>query len=93
MYLQNINLSHLCQVGALCAPHGRRPETEDDGTGDEGVESGVELGGDVGGVAEHAHHHGPLALEPLDDRRGEEHAGDHQGGVDDRQRPGAEFLL
>ena len=30
---------------------------------DEGVETGVELGRYVGGVAEHAHHQGPFHLE------------------------------
>ncbi len=89
----SLKLAYLRQVGALCAPHGCRAQSEDDGPRDEGVEGGVELGSDVGGVAEHADHHGPLALEALDDGRGQEHAGDHQGGVDDGQGPGAEASI
>ncbi len=84
--------SYLGEVRALCAPHGRCSHSQDDGGGDERVELRVELGGDVGGVAEHADHHGPLALEALDDGGGQEGAGDNQGGVDHRQGVGAEAV-
>ena len=55
-------VSYLCEVGTLGRPHGCRPQPQYKGGGEEGVELRVELGGYVGGVAEHAHHQRPLHL-------------------------------
>ena len=85
-------MTYLCEVGALGAPHGRGAESEDDGAGDEGEELGVELGADVGGVAEHGEDHRPLHSELLDHEGREEHARDDERRVDHRQRVGAETI-
>ena len=81
--LMNIYLpvSHLREVGALGRPHGCSPESKNKGCGQEGVELGIELSGDVGGVAEDAHHQSPLHRQLVNHDGGEEHAGEDQGGV------------
>ena len=55
-------VTDLSEVGALGRPEGGRPHPQDEGGGQEGVERGVELGRDVGGVAEDAQHQGPFNL-------------------------------
>ena len=85
-------MSNLCEVGALGRPHGCSTKTEDKGGGEEGVELWVELGGDVGGVAEDAHHQRPLHRQLVDHDRGQEHAGEDQGGVHHRVRPDAKAI-
>ena len=80
-------MSHLGEIGALGRPHGSSTKTKDEGGWKEGVELGVELGCDVGGVAEHTHHQGPLHRQLVDHDRGQEHAGQDQGGVHHRVRP------
>ena len=92
LQLIRIQFKYLREIGTLCAPHGRRAHPQDDGTRDEGVELGGDHGAEVGGVAEHAEDHGPLDGEDLDDVGGQEHAGQHQGGVDHAQRPGAQTV-
>lgn len=78
--------------GTTKAYHWGCAEAEDDGARDEGVERGVELGRDVGRVGELADDDGPLALEGLDEDRGEEHAGEDESSVDggqgSRSQPG-----
>ena len=74
-------VSHLGKIGALGRPHGSSTKTKDEGGWKECVELGVELGRDVGGVAEHTHHQGPLHRQLVDHDRGQEHAGQDQGGV------------
>ena len=80
-------VSHLGEIGALGRPHGSSTKTKDEGGWKECVELGVELGRDVGGVAEHTHHQGPLHRQLVDHDRGQEHAGQDQGGVHHRVRP------
>ena len=82
-------MSHLCEVGAFGGPHGCCTKTKDKGGGKEGVELWVELGGDVGGVAEDAHYQSPLHRQLVNHDRGQEHAGEDEGGVHHRVRPDA----
>ena len=74
-------VSDLGEVGALCSPQRRRTEPENNCGGEEGVVLGVELGGDVGGVAEDAHHHGPLHRHLLDQDGGDKHAGEGECSI------------
>ena len=62
----------------MCKRH--RPERR-------GSDLGVELGGDVGGVAEDGGHHCPLQRQLGNDQGGDEEAGEDEGGVDDHARP------
>ena len=89
---QLLPVSHLCEVGTLGRPHGCSTKTKHKGCGEEGVELRVELGSDVGGVAEDAHHQRPLHRQLVDHDRGEEHAGEDQGGVHHRVRPDAKAI-
>ena len=84
---------YLSQVGALGRPHGRGAQAEDDGARDERAERRVELGADVGAVAQLAAHDGPLAAEFGDEPRRHEHARHHDGGVQHRQRRHAQAVL
>ena len=52
-----------------------------------GSDLGVELGGDVGGVAEDGGDHGPLQRQLGDDQGGGEEAGKDERGVDDDTGP------
>ena len=74
-------VSHLCEVGTLGGPHWCCTKPKHKGGGQKGVELWVELGGDVGGVAEDAHHQSPLHRQLVNHDGGEEHAGEDQGGV------------
>lgn len=80
-----IHLPHLRQVGGLGRPHGRSTHTHKDTGGDQSVEAGEELEGNVGGIAEHTADQGPLDGQLPDDQCGQEDAGHHQGGVDGAQ--------
>jgi len=88
-----IHLSHLRQIGGFGCPHGCSAHTHQDAGGHQGVESREELEGDVGGIAEHAADQGPLDRQFPDDQRGQEDAGDHQGGIDRTQRDCAQTIL
>ena len=85
-------MTDLSEVGALGRPEGGRPHPQDEGGGQEGVERGVELGRDVGGVAEDAHHQGPLHLQLLDEDAGHEAAGEDEAGVDCGVGPGPQVI-
>ena len=74
---------HLSEVGALGRPHWGRSKTENNCSGEESVELWIELGADVGGVAEDARNQSPLHCHLLDHDGGDEHAGEDQGGVED----------
>ena len=76
-------MSHLGKIGALGRPHGSSTKTKDYCCRKKCVELGVELRGDVGGVAGDADHQGPLHRQLLDHDGGDEHAGEDQGGVED----------
>ena len=80
-------MSHLGEIGALGRPHGSSTKTKDEGGWKECVELGVELGRDVGGVAEDAHHQGPLHLQLLDQDARHEAAREDEAGVDGGVRP------
>ena len=81
-------MSHLSKVGTLGWPHGSSTHAKDEGSGKQGVELRVELGGNVGGVAEDADHQGPLHLQPLDQDAWHEHAGEDQAGINSCIGPG-----
>ena len=83
-------ISDLVEVGALGRPQRSSSKTQDQSSGDESVELGVELRRHVGGVAEHAHHQGPLHLQVLDEDGGHEHAGEDEAGVHRSAGPGAQ---
>jgi hypothetical protein len=68
-------LGHLGEVSGLSGPQGGGPQPKHQGGGDEGVEAGVELGSDVGGVAEHTHHQRPLHLQVYQDDEIRNHSG------------------
>ena len=91
-FLSDFHDVDLVQVGALGGPHGGGSQAEYEGSGDEGVELGVELSGHVGRVAEDADHQGPLDLEPLDEDAGHEHAGEDQAHVHRSGGPGAQVV-
>ena len=52
-----------------------------------GLDLGVELGSNIGGVAEDGGHHRPLQCQLGDYPRGHKEAGEDEGGVDDHARP------
>ena len=85
-------VSHLGKIGALGRPHGSSPKTKDNCCRKKCVELGVELRGDVGGVAGNADDQGPLHRQLLDHDGGDEHAGEDQGGVEDGLRARAQSV-
>ena len=85
-------VSNLGEVGALGRPHRCRAKPKNKGGGEEGVELRVELSGDVGGVAEDAHHQSPLHRQLVNHDGGQEHAGEDQGGVHHRVGPDAQAV-
>lgn len=71
-----VDPGHLGEIGSFGRPHGRGAQTQQHSCGDEGVEPRVELGGDVGSVAQQREAQRPLDREPLDEEGGHEDAGD-----------------
>ena len=71
----------MCEVGALGCPHWSCAESIDKCRGEKGVELRVELRRNVDGVAEDAHHHGPLHRHLFDHDGGDEHAGEDDGCI------------
>lgn len=88
-----VDASGLGEVGGLGRPHGGGAEAQEHAGRHQGVEPGVELETDVGGVAEHAQAEGPLDGEPLDDEGGHEYAAEDEGRVYGRQTDRAEAVV
>lgn len=61
-------------------------EAENDGCWNQGVESRVELGGDVRRIAKLTNDDGPFAFEHFDQPSGNEHARENQSSVNGGQR-------
>ena len=85
-------MSDLSEVSALGRPHGSSSHSQDESCGKQGVELRVELGGNVGGVAEDADYQRPLHLQHLDQDAGHEHAGEDQAGIHSCIGPGSKIV-
>ncbi len=74
--------TYLSEISTLGNPEGSSPEAQDQGSGYQGVETGVELCPDVEGVTEHGEDHAPLGAELLEEVARDEHGRDDERRVD-----------